>query len=304
MHANLLWLLVGLAAVGAAAWRMAVSLRRAKEMRAAREAAMAIALAEAQRAAKETLARRRTDNQPTVPVITRTITRPPHVPAPIAPQMPTDAELAARAEAQRIALEAARRAKAQKAARIEAERRAAQEEQARLDAQAKAAAAAALAPPPPVEPPPAPVVAAPIVVAPPPAPVVAKTPPETLIMLADDSKMVRVKTSKLLEGNAYRVITAVDGLDAVRQLETCKPDLVITDVDMPGMDGFGLTRHLRGNASTAHIPIVMITSAEDRHREVAMREGVGLVLGKPYPEDELLAHIRSFRFTAQSAAPH
>jgi len=281
MHANLLWLLIGLAAVGAAAWRMVVSLRRAQEMRAAREQAMAIALAEAQRAAKETLARRRTDADYRPPAITRTVSRAPVAPpartqAP-APEIPTEAQLAARAEAQRLALEAARRAKAQKAARVEAERRAAQEAQ---------------------------VAEAPIVVEPPPAPVVAKTPPETLIMLADDSKMVRVKTSKLLEGNAYRVITAVDGLDAVRQLETCRPDLVITDVDMPGMDGFGLARHLRGNANTAHIPIVMITSAEDRHREDAMREGVGLVLGKPYPEDELLAHIRSFRFTAQSTASH
>ena len=303
MHANLLWLLVGLALVGVGAWRMVVSLRRAKEMRAAREQAMAIALAEAQRAAKETLARRRTDGESRPPAITRTINRapvaPPARPQAPAPEIPTEAQLAARAEGQRIALEAARRAKAQKAARVEAERRAAQDAQARRDAEAKAAADAAAAA---LEPPPAPVAAAPIVVEP--APVVAKTPPETLIMLADDSKMVRVKTSKLLEGNAYRVITAVDGLDAVRQLETCRPDLVITDVDMPGMDGFGLARHLRGNASTAHIPIVMITSAEERHREDALREGVGLVLGKPYPEDELLAHIRSFQFTAQSTASH
>jgi CheY-like chemotaxis protein len=300
MHANLLWLLVGLAAVGAAAWRIAVSLRRAKEMRAAREAAMAIALAEAQRAAKQTLARRRTDADARPPAITRTISRAPVAPPPVrppaaVPAMPDEAQLAARAHAQRIALEAARRAKAQKAARVEAERHAALDAQAQREAEAKAAVAPAAEPPP----------AAPaVVVAPPPAPVAAKTPPETLIMLADDSKMVRVKTSKLLEGNAYRVITAVDGLDAVRQLETCRPDLVITDVDMPGMDGFGLARHLRGNANTAHIPIVMITSAEDRHRESALREGVGLVLGKPYPEDELLAHIRSFRFTAQSTASH
>jgi chemosensory pili system protein ChpA (sensor histidine kinase/response regulator) len=114
--------------------------------------------------------------------------------------------------------------------------------------------------------------------------------------------MVRVKTSRLLEGHDYRVVTAVDGLDAVRQLETCRPDLVITDVDMPGMDGFGLARHLRGNAGTAHIPIVMITSAEDRHREPALKEGVGLVLGKPYPEDALIAHIRSFRFEVGATA--
>jgi PleD family two-component response regulator len=137
-------------------------------------------------------------------------------------------------------------------------------------------------------------VAAPRVPAPAPA---LKTAEQTLVLLADDSKMVRIKTSKLLSAHGFQIITAVDGLDAAKQLETCLPDLVITDVDMPGMDGFGLTKHLRRNTRTAHVPIVMITSAEDRHREEAMRIGVGLVMGKPYPEDELIAHIRSFAFT-------
>ena len=71
---------------------------------------------------------------------------------------------------------------------------------------------------------------------------------------------------------------------------------MITDVDMPEMDGFGLTNALRANPRTQHIPIVMITSAEDRHREEAMRVGVGLVLGKPYDEAALIEHIRSFKF--------
>ena len=300
MHANLLWLLVGLAAVGIAAWRISAALSRARHMRAAREQAMAIALAEAQKAARETLARKAAEAHAGPPAITRTIARAPVAP-PARPQPPavpappalTEAQVAKRAEAQRIALDAARRAKAQKAARVEAERQAAQEELARSEAAAKLA---------PVEEPPAAAPQAAPVAVEPPAAVPVKTPAETLILLADDSKMVRVKTSRLLEGNAYRVVTAVDGLDAVRQLESIRPDLVITDVDMPGMDGFGLTRHLRGNASTANIPIVMITSAEDRHRDDAMREGVGLVLGKPYPEDALLAHIRSFSFSARAAA--
>ena len=126
-----------------------------------------------------------------------------------------------------------------------------------------------------------------------------KTAAQTLVMVVDDSKMVRVKTSRLLAAQQFQVVTAVDGLDALKQLETCDPDLVITDVDMPEMDGFGLASALRGNPETAHIPLVMITSAEDRHRDDAQRAGVGLLLGKPYPEDELLEHIRSFRFSAE-----
>ena len=131
---------------------------------------------------------------------------------------------------------------------------------------------------------------------------VLKTAAQTLVMLVDDSKMVRVKTSRLLASHDFQVVTAVDGVDALKQLETCSPDLVITDVDMPCMDGFGLVNALRGNARTQHIPLVMITSAEDRHREEALRVGVGLVMGKPYDEAALLAHLRSFKFFVKSDA--
>ena len=69
------------------------------------------------------------------------------------------------------------------------------------------------------------------------------------------------------------------------------PDIVITDVEMPGMDGFELTRHVRQDPRTAHIPVIMITASDDRHREAANAAGVSVLLGKPYP-DELIARIR------------
>ncbi len=72
---------------------------------------------------------------------------------------------------------------------------------------------------------------------------------------------------------------------------------------MPEMDGFGLVAALRGNPRTQHIPLVMITSAEDRHREEALRVGVGLVMGKPYDEAALIAHINSFKFFARADEP-
>ncbi|HEY9026208.1 MAG TPA: response regulator, partial [Burkholderiaceae bacterium] len=132
------------------------------------------------------------------------------------------------------------------------------------------------------------------------APTVLKTAAQTLVMLVDDSKMVRVKSSRLLASHEFQVVTATDGIDALRQLEHCCPDLIITDVDMPEMDGFGLVAALKGNPDTRQIPLVMITSAEDRHREEATRVGVGLVMGKPYDEAALIAHIRSFRFFART----
>ena len=119
-----------------------------------------------------------------------------------------------------------------------------------------------------------------------------KAPEQTVVMVADDSKIVRVKTGRLLAQHRYQIVYATDGLEAVQQIEASMPDVVITDVDMPGMDGFQLTRHVRQNPRTAHIPVIMITAADDKHRADADRAGVSVLLGKPYPEDELIAHIR------------
>jgi CheY-like chemotaxis protein len=112
-------------------------------------------------------------------------------------------------------------------------------------------------------------------------------------MVADDSKVVRVKTSRLLAQYQYQVSLAADGLEAAKQIDDGMPHVLITDVEMPGMDGFELTRHVRSNPRTAHIPVIMITAADDKHRADAELAGVSVLLGKPYPEEELIAHIES-----------
>jgi CheY-like chemotaxis protein len=136
-----------------------------------------------------------------------------------------------------------------------------------------------------IEPPAAPVVP---VAAPP-----RKTREQLVVMVADDSKIVRVKTSRLLVQHRYQVCLAEDGLDAARQIAARMPDVLITDVEMPGMDGFELTRRLRENPATAHIPIIMITAADAQHRDNAARAGVNALLGKPYPDAELVARIEA-----------
>ena len=119
-----------------------------------------------------------------------------------------------------------------------------------------------------------------------------KGPAQSLVMVVDDSKVVRIKTGRLLAAHHYQVAYANDGLEAVQQLRAQRPDVVITDVEMPGMDGFALTRHVRAEAALAGIPVIMITAADERHRDEATQAGVSVLLGKPYPEDELIAHIR------------
>ena len=112
------------------------------------------------------------------------------------------------------------------------------------------------------------------------------------IMVVDDSLTVRKITSRLLTRENYQVLTAKDGVDALEQLNDLRPDVMLVDVEMPRMDGFDLTRNVRGDDSLKGIPIIMITSrTADKHRNYAMEIGVNVFLGKPYQEEELLEHI-------------
>jgi chemosensory pili system protein ChpA (sensor histidine kinase/response regulator) len=116
-----------------------------------------------------------------------------------------------------------------------------------------------------------------------------------LVMVVDDSLTVRRVTQRLLERSGYEVLLAKDGVDALRQLQDVRPDVMLVDIEMPRMDGFDLTRHVRSTELTRSMPIVMITSrTADKHRRMAMELGVNAYLGKPYQDDELLALIRSY----------
>jgi chemosensory pili system protein ChpA (sensor histidine kinase/response regulator) len=112
------------------------------------------------------------------------------------------------------------------------------------------------------------------------------------IMVVDDSLTVRRVTQRLLEREGYRVLLAKDGVDALEQLQEARPDLMLVDIEMPRMDGFDLTRNVRGDERTRDIPIIMITSrSADKHRNVALELGVNAYFGKPYQEEVLLEAI-------------
>lgn len=112
------------------------------------------------------------------------------------------------------------------------------------------------------------------------------------VLVADDSKVVRVKTGRLLEKQGWRVLLAEDGHTALKLLQTESPDLLVTDVEMPGLDGFELTRRLRASARWARLPVIMVTSSDDKHRDEAFAVGINVLLGKPYADEALLAHAQ------------
>ncbi len=117
---------------------------------------------------------------------------------------------------------------------------------------------------------------------------------QPLVMVVDDSLTVRRVTQRLLLRAGYQVLLAKDGLDALEQLQSVTPDVMLLDIEMPRMDGFELTRHLRGNDSTRTLPIIMITSrTAAKHRRYAETLGVNAYLGKPYQDMALLEQVAS-----------
>ena len=116
-----------------------------------------------------------------------------------------------------------------------------------------------------------------------------------LVMVVDDSLTVRRVTQRLLTREGYRVVTAKDGLDALERLAEEVPVVLLSDIEMPRMDGFDLVRNVRANPRLQGLPVVMITSRiAQKHRDYAAELGVDHYLGKPYSEDELLGLLAGY----------
>jgi chemosensory pili system protein ChpA (sensor histidine kinase/response regulator) len=116
-----------------------------------------------------------------------------------------------------------------------------------------------------------------------------------LVLVVDDSLTVRRVTQRLLLREGYRVTLAKDGLEGLECLADELPSVVLTDIEMPRMDGFDLVRNMRVDPRLAGLPVIMITSRiAQKHRDYASELGVNHYLGKPFAEDELLALVANY----------
>jgi len=116
-----------------------------------------------------------------------------------------------------------------------------------------------------------------------------------LVLVVDDSITVRRVTQRLLQREGYRVALAADGLQGLERLQHERPALVLSDIEMPRMDGFDFLRNIRANPAWRELPVVMITSrTAEKHQEHARQLGADHYLGKPYSEDELLGLVRGY----------
>ncbi|MCU1256633.1 MAG: putative Chemotaxis protein CheA modulated with response regulator receiver region (Modular protein) [Candidatus Angelobacter sp.] len=117
-------------------------------------------------------------------------------------------------------------------------------------------------------------------------------PEEKLVVLVDDSISVRKFVGRMLEKAGYRVKLAADGLEALEIVTQTRCDLVVTDLEMPRTNGYELLSHLRQDAKTRSIPVMVVTSrAGAKHRDRAIKEGAMAFLTKPVQEDQFIAAV-------------
>ncbi|MEX5214887.1 MAG: Hpt domain-containing protein [Nitrospiraceae bacterium] len=112
------------------------------------------------------------------------------------------------------------------------------------------------------------------------------------ILLIDDSLSIRKFVARMLESAGYAVETAVDGEDGLRKAAANRYRLVITDLEMPKLNGYEVIQALRGRAQTQTLPIVVMTTrAGDKHRQLALNIGASGYIAKPVEERALIAEV-------------
>ena len=112
------------------------------------------------------------------------------------------------------------------------------------------------------------------------------------ILIVDDSPTERHVLNDMLTKSGYEVVASDNGEDAILKAKTVKPDLILMDVVMPGLNGFQATRAISRDAATKHIPIVLCTSKSQETDKIwGMRQGARDYVVKPVDKNELLAKI-------------
>ncbi|MFK0247175.1 SpoIIE family protein phosphatase [Amycolatopsis azurea] len=114
------------------------------------------------------------------------------------------------------------------------------------------------------------------------------------VVIADDNADMREYLTRLLTGAGYVVQAVADGAEAIEAVRNGPPDLVISDVMMPGLDGLGLVERLRGEPRTAEVPVLLLSARAGQEASIeGLRAGADDYLVKPFASAELLARVRA-----------
>jgi twitching motility two-component system response regulator PilH len=113
------------------------------------------------------------------------------------------------------------------------------------------------------------------------------------VLIVDDSIVVREMISEQLRQSGYEVSVATDGMDAIEHIQATRPDLVITDIVMPRMNGYELCRWIKSDPRTHHIPVMMCsTKSEEFDRYWGIKQGADAYVIKPCPPAEMMTAIQ------------
>ena len=114
------------------------------------------------------------------------------------------------------------------------------------------------------------------------------------VLIVDDSPTELHLFQKMLDKNGFETLVADSGEEGLRQAKSARPDCILMDVVMPGMNGFQATRKLNQDPSTASIPVIMVTTKDQESDKIwGMRQGAVEYLVKPVSENDLVDRINA-----------
>ncbi len=113
-----------------------------------------------------------------------------------------------------------------------------------------------------------------------------------LVMAIDDDEMARSLIARVIESTGYELSFAVDGQDALRQLRRVRPDAILMDICLPGMDGLTLTQHIKSTSNLSQIPIIMMTGDAKRENLISsVQAGASGFVVKPFTKESLTSKL-------------
>lgn len=124
------------------------------------------------------------------------------------------------------------------------------------------------------------------------------------VLLVDDENQLRRVMRDLLERDGYKVVEASDGVEALDQVDRHAPDIIVLDLNLPGLDGYGVLNHLRSRQATEDIPVVVLTARGDEDAEVRVFDlGADDFLSKPFRARALSARLQAVLARARGISP-
>ncbi len=127
---------------------------------------------------------------------------------------------------------------------------------------------------------------------------------KNLVLVVDDSQDIRTLVSRLLTMHGYRVVEARNGPEAIRLARSHRPNLILMDLGLPGMDGWEVTENLRTDPALEEIPIIAMTAyTMSTVVQTAQRAGCQRVVFKPFELEAIVREVHSFTAPIPTHAP-